>query len=78
MSKNKKTRWWYEDDVGNNNNNDGDDDDDDDDGDTGVPSLSQDMIGAGSPVAAHCNENMKNCNEKLQQKNWDHKTGYTL
>ena len=33
-----------------------DDDDDDDDDYTGVPSFSQDMIGAGSPVAAHCNE----------------------
>ena len=40
-----------------NDDNDGDKNDDDDN--TGVPSFSQDMMGAGSPVAAHCNQIVK-------------------
>ena len=31
------------------------------------------MIGAGSPVAAHCNEKMKDCNEKSLQNRVDFK-----
>ena len=49
----KKTKHKHNDDD--DDDGDGDDDNDDDDN-TGVPSFSQDMMGAGSPVAAHCNQ----------------------
>ena len=49
-----------DDDNGGDDDNDDDaddgDDDNDDEYDTGVPSFSHDMMGAGSPVAAHCNQ----------------------
>ena len=53
----KETKHKHDDDD--DGDDDNDDDDDDNDDDTGVPSFSHDMMGAGSPVAAHCNQTLR-------------------